>query len=189
MKSCAAFLLLLCFQMAQAQPEKVKAKLITGVLGAQIDGDKLAGYDKAGAVLGMAMELKLGEKFSIQPEVVYAQKGARSSNKSPYFAIVRLSYIDLNGVFNYYLKDNIVLQGGMYYGLLFRAKADAGLGFVDALNLYNKSDFGYLAGVEYRFTPKTGANLRFGYSLANISPIIPQYNNIISFTLRVQLGD
>ncbi|HAR19468.1 MAG TPA: hypothetical protein DCR46_02340, partial [Cytophagales bacterium] len=166
-----------------------KAKLIIGVLGAQIDGDKLAGYDKAGAVLGMGMELKLGEKFSIQPEVLYAQKGARSSNKSPYFGIVRLSYIDLNGVLNFYLKDNIVLQGGIYYGLLFRAKADAGLGFVDALNLYNKTDLGYLAGVEYRFTPKTSANLRFGYSLANISPIIPQYNNIISFTLRVQLAD
>jgi len=177
------------YRNVNAQPEKVKAKIIVGVLGAQIDGDKLAGYDKPGAVLGMGMELKIGKKFSVQPEIMYCQKGAKSNNKSLYYSIVRLSYLDFNGVLNFYLKENLILLGVLYYGILYRARADGGFGFLDASLAFKKSDFGYLAGVEYKFTPVTSGSIRFGYSLASISTVIPQYNNTISFTLRFQLGD
>jgi hypothetical protein len=184
-----ALAMVLLSNIARAQPEKVKAKIIVGVVGAQIDGDKLAGYDKPGAVLGMGMELKLGKKFSVQPEIMYCQKGAKSNSKSLYYSIVRLSYLDMNGVLNFYLKEDLILQGGLYYGVLYRARADGGVGFVDASSVYKNSDVGYLLGVEYKFTRRTSGNIRFGYSFTSISSIIRQYNNTLSFTLRFQLGD
>jgi len=184
-----AVLLLACFITALAQPDKIKAKLILGIMGAQIDGDKLKGYDKPGVIAGMAMEMKLANKVSVQPEINYAQKGARSSSKSPFYAIVRLSYIDLSGVLNFYLKENIALQGGLYYGVMFRAMADGGGGFVDASKIYKGNDLGYIAGIDYRFTPKTSVNMRFGYSLVNVCEVVPQFNNTLSFSLRFMLGE
>lgn len=182
-----AFMLSYSF-WTQAQPETIKPKIILGILGAQIDGDQLGGFDKPGMVAGMAMEMKLANRFSFQPEIAYSQKGARSNSKSLYFAIIRLSYINLNGTFNFYIKDNIALQGGLYYGILFRAKADGGGGFVDAANVYKKTDLGYLVGVDYRFTPKTSVNIRLEYSLGTINEFVPQFNNVLLFTLRFMLG-
>jgi len=173
---------------SHAQPETIKSKLILGILGAQIDGDQLGGFDKPGLVAGMAMEMKIAKRFSVQPEIVYNQKGARSNSKSLYFAIIRLSYINLNGVVNLYLRDNIALQGGLSYGVLFRAKADGGGGFIDASKVYKKGDLGYLVGIDYRFTPKTSVNIRLEYSLGSINEIVPQYNNALLFTLRFIMG-
>ena len=180
---------LFCFNISQAQPETIKPKLILGILGAQIDGDQLGGFDKPGAIAGMAMEMKIAKKFSLQPEIVYNQKGARSNSKSFYYSIVRLSYINLNTALNFYLKDNIALQGGLYYGVLFRAKADGGGGFIDAAKVYKKGDLGYLIGVDYRFTPKTSVNLRMEYSLGSINEFVPQFNNALLFSLRFMLGE
>jgi hypothetical protein len=177
-----------CSFCTQAQTETIKPKIILGILGAQIDGDQMAGYDKPGMVAGMAMEMKVAKRFSLQPEIVYDQKGARSNSKSIFFSIIRLSYINLNGTFNFYIKENIALQGGLYYGVLFRAKADGGGGFNDASNIFKKGDLGYLVGVDYRFTPKTSVNVRLEYSLGSIQEIFPQYNNVLLFTLRFMLG-
>lgn len=188
MKYVLAVVLLFNFSISKAQPETIKPKIILGILGAQIDGDRMAGFDKPGMVAGMGMEMKIAKKFSLQPEIVYNQKGARSSSKSIFFSIVRLSYINLNGTFNFYIRDNIALQGGIYYGVLFRAKADGGGGFNDASNVFKKGDLGYLVGVDYRFTPKTSVNIRLEYSLGSIHEIVPQYNNALLFTLRFMLG-
>lgn len=163
-------------------------------MGSQIDGDKLAGYDKPGGIVGMGMELFVGKKVGIQPEISYCQKGARSTSKSLYYSIVRLTYLDIAGITNIYLKENLAVQAGFSYGVLLKASADGGLGFVDASSYFNKGDFCYLVGIDYRFTPRTSANLRFGYSLFNISSntgtnTSPQYNNTLSFTLRFLLGD
>ncbi len=174
---------------AFAQPEKVKAKIITGLMGAQIDGDRLAGYDKPGGILGMAMELKLAKRFSVQPEIMYCQKGARSSNKSLYYTIVRLNYIDLAGVLNFYLNDKWVLQPGITYGILFRARTDYGGGFVSSNRYFNQGDFGYMFGVEYRLSTKVGVNIRYAHSLVSISPYTQWYNNTLSFSLRFLLGE
>ncbi len=172
-----------------SQPEKVRAKIITGLVGAQIDGDRLAGYNKPGLIAGMAMELPLSKKFALQPEIMYAQKGARSGSNGAYYAIVRLSYLDLVGIANWYVTSRFVLQTGFGYGVLFRAKADYGGGFTDVGSYFNTSDKYWALGTEFRFTPKTSVNLRYGYSLVTIRPGAYWYNNTLSFTLRFTLGD
>ena len=189
LNSILTIVLLFCFSISQAQPETIKPKLILGILGAQIDGDQLGGFDKPGMIAGLGMEMKIAKKFSLQPEIAYNQKGVRSNSKSSYYTVIRLSYINLNGTLNFYLKDNIALQGGLYYGVLFRAKSDGGGGFIDAANVYKKADLGYLVGIDYRFTPKTSVNIRLEYSLGSINEFVRQYNNALLFTLRFMLGE
>lgn len=185
---CCSFLFLANMLIAQP-PERIKAKIITGLMGGQIDGDQLAGYNHPGLIAGMAMEMKLAKIISVQPEIMYNQKGARSTDKSLYYAVVRLNYIDLCGLFNFYLKDKLLLQSGLSYGLLYKAKVDRGGGFVIDNQFFNSTDACILFGVEYKFTPRTAVNIRSGYSLASISPISNWYNNTLSFSLRFVLGN
>lgn len=168
--------------------ERVKPKIIAGLMGAQIDGDQLAGYNKPGLVLGGAMELPLGKRIGTQLEMMYCQKGARSTSQSLYYSVVRLSYIDISGAVNIYLGSRWVLQPGFSYAVLFRARADAALGFVDVKDIFNSSDKCFLVGAEFKLAPKTNLNLRYGYSLATIRPDANWYNNTLSFTLRFLLG-
>lgn len=189
MRKHILLILLACLAMvAKAQPEKVKAKILTGIMGSQIDGDGLGGYHKPGLIGGMAMELRIAKRISLQPEIMYCQKGARSSSNSFIYSIVRLSYIDIAGICNIYVIPKLALQPGFSYGVLFKVKADAGSGFVDERKLFTASDKCLVFGVDYQFTPRTSVNLRHGYSLMSIRPDIHWYNNTLSFTLRFALG-
>ncbi len=170
-------------------PQRIKAKIITGLMGGQIDGDQLAGFNHPGLIAGMAMEMRLAKIISFQPEIMYNQKGARSTDKSLYYAVVRLNYLDLCGILNFYIKDKFILQPGLSYGLLYKAKVDRGGGFVIDNSYFNATDACILFGVEYKFTPKTAVNIRSGYSLVSISPVSNWFNNTISFSLRFQLGN
>ena len=169
-------------------PDRIRAKIILGVMGAQIDGDQLGGYNKPGLIAGMAMEMKLGKKFSVQPEMMYNQKGARSTDRSLYYAIMRLNYLDLCGLLNFYVKNQFVLQGGGSYGLLYKARVDRGSGFITDNSFFNSSDLCLLFGAEFKFSPKGAVSIRHGYSVKSISPVAYWYNNTISFSLRFTLG-
>lgn len=158
-------------------------------MGAQIDGDQLAGYNKPGLVAGGAMELPFGKRVGAQLEMTYCQKGARSTSTSPYYAVVRLSYLDISGVANIYLGSKWVLQPGFSYAVLFRARADAALGFVDVKDIFHSSDKCFLLGAEFKISPKTNVNLRYGYSLTTIRPDANWYNNTLAITLRFLLAD
>ena len=93
----------LLFGKSYAQPpERIKAKIIMGLMGSQIDGDDLGGYNHPGLILGMAMEMRLAKKLSFQPEIMYNQKGARSTDRSLYYMVARLNYLDLCGLLNIY---------------------------------------------------------------------------------------
>jgi len=157
-------------------------------MGAQIDGDQLAGYNKPGLIAGVAMELPLSKHIGAQLEMMYCQKGVRSTSKSLYYSVIRLSYIDISGVVNIYLGPKWVLQPGFSYAILFRARADAALGFVDAKDLFNSSDKCLLLGAEFKLAPKTNVGLRYGYSLTSIRPDANWYNNTLSLSLRFALG-
>jgi hypothetical protein len=188
MRRYGVFVSLLFFYLtAFPQSEKIRAKIIAGIMGAQIDGDQLSGYNKPGLIAGMAMELPLGKKFALQPEMMYCQKGARSTSTSPYYGVVRLSYLDICSVLNIYLKPRWVIQPGFSYAVLFNAKMDYGSGFADSYSLFHPSDKCWLIGTEFRFTPKTSANIRYSYSLTSIRPDMNWYNNTLSFTLRFSL--
>ena len=175
--------------LAYAQPpERIRAKIVLGLMGAQIDGDQLAGYNHPGMIAGMAMEMRIAKRFSLQPEINYNQKGARSTDRSLYYMVVRLNYIDICGLLNVYVKDKFVLQPGVSYGLLYKAKVDRNTGFNIETKFFNTTDLCFLFGAEFKFTPKTAVNLRYGYSLASISPVAGWYNNSLSFSLRFLLG-
>ena len=185
----SVFLCLSSLRAYSQPPERIKGKIIMGMMGSQIDGDQLGGYNHPGLILGMAMEMRLAKRLSFQPEIMYNQKGARSTDRSLYYMVARLNYLDLCGFLNIYVKDKFVIQPGASYGFLYKAKVDRGGGFVIDNKFFNSTDPNILFGVEYKFSPKSAVSIRHGYSLRSISRVEYWYNNPLSFSLRVMLGN
>ncbi|MBC7448496.1 MAG: PorT family protein [Hymenobacteraceae bacterium] len=68
---------LLVARSATAQ-SRIRNGLIFGGVGAQIDGDRMSGYHKAGITGGLSATVQATDRWNVRLEVTYMQKGARS---------------------------------------------------------------------------------------------------------------
>jgi Outer membrane protein beta-barrel domain len=154
----AALLLLTLTWTAHAQ-SRIRNGLIFGGVGAQIDGDKMSGYHKAGITGGLSSTIQAGDRWNVRLEVVYMQKGSRSrsqdsipypnptavaslppSQQQAYLAQYyqqqpgqwlryRLNYVQLPVLIEYRANPKITLYGGASVDYLLRATADYGYGY------------------------------------------------------------
>lgn len=110
---------------------------------------------------GVMAEVKLTDKFSIQPELLYSQKGAE--NKLAPFISTVFTYLDLPVVLKARLGETgFYLEGGPQFGYLLRAKSANGDYSYDVRSLYEKMDVGYVAGLGYQLS--CGPLLGFRYN-------------------------
>lgn len=87
MRLLTAFLLLLLTFPAAAQKARTEGSgnagrirngLYFGGVGAQIDGDQMSGYHKAGITGGLSSTVQLNSRWNVRLEVGYIQKGSRN---------------------------------------------------------------------------------------------------------------
>ena len=184
---------------AQAQETAkpfIRTSLVAGLGASQIDGDEIAGYTKPGIIAGAAARFGLTEKLGFQPELLYAQKGSRSTDNQQQAGLNtgtyirwRVNYIDIPVLITYEFLPRFSLLGGASAGYLLSAKLDNGGGFVDESGRFNTLDFNYLAGLEYEFADNIALNMRLEYSLTPITKQTPSfYNNTIAVSLRFYLN-
>ncbi len=76
-----ALITLLAARPATAQ-SRIRNGLIFGGVGAQIDGDRMSGYHKAGITGGLSATVQASDRWNVRLEVAYMQKGARSPTDS-----------------------------------------------------------------------------------------------------------
>src|SRR5689334_21238513 len=83
----------LCIGYAQ----NFHAGLLAGISTSQVDGDNLAGYHKVGIKGGVFVNRQLSEKFALQLEIEFLQKGSRKpvDTIENTFFLMRLNYIDV----------------------------------------------------------------------------------------------
>ncbi|HKK58666.1 MAG TPA: outer membrane beta-barrel protein, partial [Salinivirga sp.] len=99
------FILLFAASIASAQLANFKGGLEAGVMGTQVDGDTLSGYDKAGLRVGGFIEKPVTEEISVQFAMVYTQKGSQGEKKvdDPFsFYEINLHYVDMPLTARYY---------------------------------------------------------------------------------------
>ncbi|UZR92464.1 porin family protein [Chondrinema litorale] len=171
---------------SQLFAQEFKGVIILGASAAQIDGDDLGGFDKAGFQVGAGVSFPISEKFLIQPEMMFSQKGSKARKNEPYFNW-QLNYIDMPLMVNYIFNDNLDFQAGLGFNYLLSAKFDSGYGFVNRTEAFNKIDFAGNIGVEYHFTELISANIRLTTSLANSGKNESYYNRTLNFTVRYHL--
>lgn len=128
---------------------------------------------KIGFNAGFFMNAPLSSEFSIQPELIYTQYGAKGVWTNPidnnkYSSASHLDYIAVPVMFQYNATPNFYLEAGPEFGLLVSATdklknettgaSSTSDNYKDQLNGFN---FGLGIGLGYYFTPSFGLTTRY----------------------------
>jgi opacity protein-like surface antigen len=157
---------LFAFGFANAQEVKFGAK--AGVNFSTFTGDAEDVDGKVGFQVGAFAEIKISDKFSVQPELMYTTLGAKFDEMGTTFTQT-VDYIVLPVMAKFYVADAFSLEAGPQIGFLVGAKIEADGESVDVKEFYNSTDFGLNFGAGYDFTENISAGLRYTLGLSNIA--------------------
>lgn len=156
------------------------AQLHLGIKGGanigKVDGKSFTDEFRYGYHLGGFAEIRMGNKFVLQPEVLFNQYSTRlDSNYSNVYhdvfdgnSNIKLNYISFPIVVNYKLIGSFLsLQAGPQFGILIDQNKTLLQNSGDA---FKKGDFSMLAGVQFKVGPMR-LNGRYMVGLNNISDL------------------
>ncbi|WP_396170146.1 porin family protein [Flavobacterium sp.] len=134
--------------------------------------------------LGGFVEMKLSDKISIQPELLYSLQGCKSSDEirqnydpnepirnSDFF--FNLSYINIPVLFKYYIIEKFSLEAGPQIGVLINSKVKQTLTgqpsiVYNNISSYNSLDYGLNIGAGYDISEKISTGIRYNIGLCDI---------------------
>lgn len=142
----------------------------------KVDGKSFKDEFRYGYHLGGFMEIRAGNKFVIQPEVLWNQYATRldSNYKNVYQDVfngnanIKLNYLSIPILVNYKLVGSFLsLQAGPQFGILIDQNRTLLQNGGDA---FKKGDFSMLAGVQFKVLAFR-LNARYAIGLNNISDL------------------
>ncbi len=151
----------LAFGFANAQNVRygVKAGVNFANLTGDADGSSLAGFHAGGLV-----EIKLSDKFSVQPEILYSAQGSDFS-EGDFKDKLKISYLNVPVMAKYYVIKKLNVEAGPQIGFLLSAKDVDG----NAKDGLKSVDFGLNFGAGYDFTENFFGGVRYNLGLLNVA--------------------
>ena len=161
----AAVLFIATSATIQAQLLQIGVK--AGVNFASQTGDAFPdqNFDKEGITsfhAGLVAELKLLDKFAIQPELLYSTQGATYKNAFQEFKN-ELGYISIPVMAKFYLTDSFSLEVGPQASFLVSEKNDFDVEDAETF------EFGLNAGLGFKITKNFFVQGRYGLGLTEAS--------------------
>jgi Outer membrane protein beta-barrel domain len=179
------------FQISKSQDRKFHLLLSVGANASQVNGDKLAGFDKFGLNIGAGVRRSFGQKSAWQLEFLYSEKGSKdvvSTNNPVPDTLFQFNYIDVPLVYSYNFYPKLRGEIGIFNSVRLSATYSDFVIDYDRSSIIRSSDHGLLAGVQYQFGEHLGANLRISQSIFDINASIERYYNLYtSFSIRYTL--
>lgn len=127
------------------------------------------GKSRIGFNAGALLQLRLQDKFLLQPELLYSVKGYRTaSTQFIEEATVSLNYINVPVLLGFQPAKNLSLLLGPEFGFLSSARSKVGGNNTDVSRIYGDFDIGVDLGVACHFNKKMGLDLRYNYGLKNL---------------------
>jgi len=192
-KITLAAIAVMIFGFANAQGVKFGAKAALNV--ASLNGDVEDPSSYIGFQIGGFAEIKLSEKFAIQPELLYSAQGGKESGEQDGFTADfthKLGYINVPVMAKYYVAKSFSLEAGPQVGFLTSAKGKIEAGGesleVDTKDSFNSVDFGFNFGAGYDFTEKISAGLRYNLGLSNIADVEGENYTVKNGVFSLSLG-
>lgn len=116
---------------------------------------------------GLKTEITAGNKFIVQPELLYSQKGfgfsALGNSSSGH---VNINYISVPLLAGYRLADNLTVSAGPEFNYLVTAKSHIDGASSDLSSIYKKFDVGVDAGLAYQLQKSVGIEVRYCYGVS-----------------------
>lgn len=132
-----------------------------------LTGDNITGIkSKIGFLGGGFVNFGLSDLISIQPEVLYSQKGCGYDANSNYKT--KFNYIDVPVL----VKVNaggLFFEGGPQVGFLAAAKTTDGNTTVDVSDQLKGVDFGYVVGLGYQLESGPMLGLRYNGGISDLN--------------------
>ena len=194
------FCCLLFFLNLNAQDFGGGGKL--GVSTSQVGGDDLAGFNKAGIIIGVFANKKISPFLSFQAEMTYIQKGSNNPNMSNnnhsnyLLQDISLSYIEIPLFLQYHQNKVLKIESGVQIAYLINGYYNDLIGKIpNEINPFIDYDIGLLIGMDYKYSNNISLNTRISNSILPIgkedqnsntynSITKGKYNSVLSFTLN-----
>ena len=175
---------------------------ILGLSSSQVGGDNLAGFHKAGLLIGIFANKNISEYLSFQMEMTYTQKGSNNSkmndNSHPYYLRqdISLSYVEVPLLLKYHQSNKLKIETGVITGYLIDGYYNDISGEMpNNMNPFVNYDIGVLIGIDYKYSKNISLNTRLSNSILPIgtedyesqssfnSYTKGKYNSVLSFSL------
>lgn len=177
--------------------QEVKFGVKAGVNFANLTGDVDDASMKVGFNVGGFAEIKVSDKFSVQPELLYSTQGAKEKESGFGYTSetkLTLGYLNIPVMAKFYVAEKFSLEAGPQVGFLLNAKGkyeetSGGVtvsGEDDLKSEFESIDFGVNFGAGYNFTENLSAGLRYNVGLSNIAKDSGDYkvnNSVLSLSL------
>ena len=173
------------FAFANAQEVKYGAK--AGLNLSNFAGDAEGTSTKVGFQVGGFAEIKISDKFAIQPELLFTNLGAKE-DEGKVTVTANLNYIAVPVMAKYFVAEKFSIEAGPQIGFLMSAKAKADGESIDIKEGFNSTDFGLNFGLGYNFTENIGAGVRYTSGLSGIVKDAPSAYKITNNNIAISLS-
>lgn len=164
MKKVLLVTVLTALGFVNANAQKIKFGVKGGFNVSTISGDNSKDYDYVTSYnLGVMSEIKLTEKFSFQPELMYSRQGFTAVNND----VVALNYLNIPLMGKYYVTKGLSVEAGPQIGFLLSAKQES----TDVKEFFKKTDYGVNLGLGYKLENGLNFGLRYNLGLSNINNV------------------
>lgn len=134
-----------------------------GINLANFAGDNSKSFDQVTAFnFGAMAEIKLSEKFSFQPELLFSGQGTSIDD-----ATLEMRYLNLPLMAKYYATKGLSFEAGPQVGFLASAKMEG----VDVKKNFKSFDLGFNIGLGYKLQNGLNFGLRSNVGLTNINDV------------------
>ena len=152
--------------------------------------------------VGGFVEIKLSDKISIQPELLYSLQGCKykielrqdpNETATNSDVVSSLSYINIPVMFKYYVIEKFSLEAGPQLGVLVSSKVKQTLTgqpsiVYDNISGYNSIDYGVNIGAGYDISEKLSTGIRYNLGLCDIDKSTSvTKNNVLSLSMCYKL--
>lgn len=203
------FAILLCcgFLTFNMKAQSFSGGFILGLSTSQVGGDNLAGFNKAGLLIGIFANKSIYQNLSFQMEMTYIQKGSENpkiddvSDANYLKQDISSSYIEIPFLLKYHQSNNFSVEGGIQTAYLIDAYYNDSYGKIEANNMspFISYDIGLMIGLDYKYSKNISLNTRLSSSIFPIgtedydnqeifgSTSKGKYNLVLSFTLHYNI--
>jgi hypothetical protein len=180
---------IVCFAIAFANTvnaQDVKIGLKLGMNVASVNGSNANNLDsRTGLVLGATAEIPLGEKFSIQPELLYSAQGAQQRDNFKF----DLNYVSFPIMAKYYIANGFSVEAGPQFSFLIKDQLvpiDQYSGATKENTNAENFDLAANLGLGYQFKSGIFFQTRYNLGLIAITENPDIKNGVFQMTLGYQ---
>ncbi|MEH6535231.1 MAG: porin family protein [Psychroserpens sp.] len=159
------FVLFMIYFWNTTEAQEINFGIKGGVNFATLTGDAGDLDSRTAFHIGVITEIKISEKFSFQPELLYSSQGAKDSK---FDEELKTNYLYLPLMLKYYIADGVSIQAGPQIGLLLSANSEFDGEEEDIKEFLNDLDFGLNFGIGYAMNNGLNFELRYNIGISNV---------------------